>query len=64
MLTKQQQSATRNLQVTQSAWLEAYGWQALNARKTEWKHPKLKAVTYSSHDAMMATRADKTLGWP
>lgn len=62
-MTKPQQEASRELNLAMAKFLVAYGWKSLNSSYTYWTHPKLGNLAHDTHDAYMATRAQKSLGW-
>lgn len=61
-MTREQQKAKRGLEAAQIDYLLAYRWEPQDRAHTSWKHPKLQ-WTYTTHDAMMTTRASPNIGW-
>ncbi len=62
-MTRDQQNATKALEVVMEDFLRSYGWQPADRRR--WRHPKLNDnITYPLYDAFNQTNANKKLGWP
>jgi len=63
-MTRDQQSSTKVLEAAEVSWLLSYGW---HRNGVGWEHRKVHkgdVRPYSLRDAVAATRADLTLGWP
>jgi len=59
-MTREQQQAGRELDVSISNFLQSYGWVK---EGSYWKHPSLGPYRFNAWDALSETRAKPTLGW-